>query len=449
MLKRAHANVEHQPLALLNVHSYTTLLSYIAAQDMRVTYFNCAPLQLSRTRPTRHLSGHAAVYQKCRLAATGHQIRADFHIIRHIDSIATRRRHLLITPKSFCRAGSTHIVQSAVETLPATISGDATVAEVAAILRAHREEIEASSKSSRKRRELASARNIGLQALNWLKQLGGLDEQHVVSKECCTDLGWLLVAEGNEQPMTSWFMEEGTRMLGSTLGRVARRTKASFHGSGAYGNRMRRRHDHLAALVNGQVVLSLDGTPAEAIRSLSDVASDATRLGHDDTFGQAGALTVLHKAIKNYTVSPISVSLFDEYLSMIAKMSPKLAAHWIADAKMYHPVAPDPWQMFHRMEGDMAESLRSRKKINRITWDKLGFNHIRLMFLLQLEGAVAEANAVSEVLQEHFAAVWRRRHLAIATLKKDPKLQHLIKQPDYDASSELLELRSRRRNDAS
>jgi hypothetical protein len=101
------------------------------------------------------------------------------------------------------------------------------------------------------------------------------------------------------------------------------------------------------------------------------------------------------------------------------------------------------------MEGDMAESLRSRKKINRITWDKLGFNHIRLMFLLQLEGAVAEANAVSEVLQEHFAAVWRRRHLAIATLKKDPKLQHLIKQPDYDASSELLELRSRRRNDAS
>jgi hypothetical protein len=173
MLKRIHANVEHQPLALLNVHSrrlqYTTLLSYIAAQDMRVTYFNCAPLQLSRTRPTRHLSGHAAGYQKCRLAATGHQIRANVHTIRHTNSITTRRGHLLITPKSICRAGSTHIVQSAVETLPTTISGGATVAEVTAILRTHREEIEASGKSSRKRRELASASNIGLQALNWLK----------------------------------------------------------------------------------------------------------------------------------------------------------------------------------------------------------------------------------------------------------------------------------------
>jgi hypothetical protein len=81
--------------------------------------------------------------------------------------------------------------------------------------------------------------------------------------------------------------------------------------------------------------------------------------------------------------------------------------------------------MFHRMEDDMAEHLRSRQKINRITWDKLGFNHIRLMFLLQLEGAVAEANAVSEVIQEHFAAVWRKRHSAIARIKKDPKLQQL------------------------
>jgi hypothetical protein len=93
-------------------------------------------------------------------------------------------------------------------------------------LRAHKADIEASRKSAGKRRELASTRNIGLQALDWLKQLDGLDEQNVITKECCNDLGWLLVAEGNEKVMVSWFMEEGARMAGTTLGRDARPMKA-------------------------------------------------------------------------------------------------------------------------------------------------------------------------------------------------------------------------------
>jgi hypothetical protein len=234
-------------------------------------------------------------------------------------------------------------------------------------------------------------------------------------------------------------------------------------------------------MVSGQIALSLDGTPAEAIRFLSDVVSDATRLGHGGTFGIAGALTVLHKAIRSDTVSSISVSLFDEYLSMTAKTSSKVfATEAIANAKLYHPVTPDPWQMFHLMEGYMARCLKVRQKIRLIRWDKMGFIYIRLMFILHLEGAVAEAKTMSEVLQDHFASVWRKRHSAIARIKKDPKLQQLqaqhrnavnggqpnklpkndaanddlidgfgpwIEEPDYDVSSELVELRSRRRED--
>jgi hypothetical protein len=50
------------------------------------------------------------------------------------------------------------------------------------------------------------------------------------------------------------------------------------------------------------------------------------------------------------------------------------------------------------------------------------------MFVLHLQGAVAESNAVSEVLQEHFASVWRKRHTAFARFKRDPKLQKLLAQ---------------------
>jgi CBS domain-containing protein len=123
-------------------------------------------------------------------------------------------------------------------TLPITISENATIDEVAALLRAHREEIEEFSKSPRRRRELAVTRNIGLQALTWLQQLEGLDEQHVLPKQPCLDLGWLLVAEGNEQAMISWLVEESSRVRSSQD--WVKPSRANYHDVGAIGNRTRR-----------------------------------------------------------------------------------------------------------------------------------------------------------------------------------------------------------------
>ena len=247
----------------------------------------------------------------------------------------------------------------------------------------------------------------------------------MITKECCNDLGWLIVAEGNEQPMISWFMEEGTGMLG----RFAPPTRVSYRDPGSSGNRTRRRHGLIAALVGGHSELSLDRTANHAVRCLGVVVSDAIRLGIEGTFGLAGPLTVLHRAIKNDTSPPMSAALFDEYLSMIPKASPKLAGEYIADAILYHPVAPNPSVIFHRMEEDMAQHLRARNEIPRMRWDRMGFNYIRAIFILQREGAALEANAVIQVLQEHFPRVWHKRHGAVNKLKKDPKLRHIPTRP--------------------
>ena len=143
---------------------------------MRITNFNCAPLQWTRARSTIHLSGYAAGQQNSRLALTGLLIRADVHTTCHASRVAPWKDDNLTTPKLFCRAGSTHITKSTASTLPTTLPENATVTEVARFLRAHREDIEASRKSAAGRRELARTRNIGLQALVWVQELDGLDE---------------------------------------------------------------------------------------------------------------------------------------------------------------------------------------------------------------------------------------------------------------------------------
>jgi hypothetical protein len=428
MFKRAHANVEHQPPALLKVNSSSVHHTFLVYRRLRHEGHTPQPPMATMDLCA---SNDTSLWSRCWRAKglSGHGGYSNTGTCPHYPShelfFLTRREDLLTEPKPFCRAGSTLSAKPITSTLPTTISGDAAVAEVAALLRAHREEIKASSKSARKRRELAIARNVGIQAFKWLKQLDGLDERHVITKECCNDLGWLLVAEGNEQPMISWFMEEGTGMLR----RFAPPTRVSYRDPGSSGNRTRRRHDLIAALVGRHPELSLDGTANHAVRCLGVVVSDAIRLGIEGTFGLAGPLTVLHRAIKNDTSPPMSAALFDEYLSMIPKASPKLAGEYIADAMLYHPVAPNPSVIFHRMEEDMAQHLRARNGIPRMRWDRMGFNYIRAMFILQREGAALEANTVIQVLQEHFPRVWHKRHGAVNKLKKDPKLRHIPTRP--------------------
>jgi hypothetical protein len=217
---------------------------------MRITNFNCAPLQWTRARSTIHLSGYAARLQKGCLTTTGLRTRATVRTARHIDCIATKREPIVSTPKPFSRAISSHSTVPATIALSSTIPEDATVSKVAEILAAHRENVEASSKSAIRRRELASTQKIGLQALIWLQQLDGLDEQHVIPKKLCSDLGWVLVAEGNDQPMISWLLEEGARLKSSKT--WVRPNAARYRTLDAYGNRLRRRHDQLAALMVGR-----------------------------------------------------------------------------------------------------------------------------------------------------------------------------------------------------
>jgi hypothetical protein len=111
------------------------------------------------------------------------------------------------------------------------------------------------------------------------------------------------------------------------------------------------------------------------------------------------------------------------------------------------------------------------------------------MVLLQLEGAMAEAKTIRELLQADFGNLWHIRHRIVREIKADPKLKHIlarhgkaardrqqeaslefhsnklpeehaalqeiedllaepepeIEKPDSGVTSELLEIRSRRR----
>jgi hypothetical protein len=334
---------------------------------MRVTQFNRPWRQWTCARPTIHRSGHDAGYRKGCPATTGTHTRATVHTTCHGNCVAT----FLTIPTSFRRAGSTLSAKPNTSTIPITISEDATVAKVAQLLRAHREEIEASSRSARRRREIASATNVGLQALTWVKQLDGLDDQHLIPKDFCTDLGWLLVAEGNDQLAISWYLEESFRLV-STMDYV-RPNKITYHGSDVYGCRVRRRHDLLVSLIAGHIALSLDGTPVDAIRCLGALINDSIRLGVGKALLLAGAVTALQRAVMNDRVPPYPSSLFDEFIAFNT-MSGTLthAANDITNAKMYHPVAPNPWPMFLQMEQVMADNYRWRHKINRKHWNKAG-----------------------------------------------------------------------------
>jgi hypothetical protein len=454
---------------------------------MRITNFNCAPLQWTRARSTIHLSGYAAGQQNSRLALTGLLIRADVHTTCHASRVAPWKDDNLTTPKLFCRAGSTHITKSTASTLPTTLPENATVTEVARFLRAHREDIEASRKSAAGRRELARTRNIGLQALVWVQELDGLDEQHVIPKDFCNDLGWLIVADGNEKLMISWLVVEGLRWKSSQ--KWVNITRANYRDVGAHGNRTRRRHDQLAGLISGHVQLSVDGTVDDAIKCLRVVVTYLRRFDIENTVGIAGTNMALNRATTSDTLRPGSAPLFDWYMGYLALIPDNgFRESKVVQTKLYHPTAPDPWEAYHNMRSTLSDLLKSKHKIDQAHWNKEGFFLLRLMFILHLEGAVAESNAVSEVLQENFVSVWRRRHPAIARYQQDPKLEQLraqhrnavnggrrpqhdtlepqpnklpenvaasddlldesgpgIEEPNYDVSSELLELRSRRR----
>lgn len=169
---------------------------------------------------------------------------------------------------------------------PTEITGDATVGRVARILSESRAAIEVYCTSAKKRREAATEKQIGINVVKWLRQLGGLDEHHIISQQFCRNLGWFLVAEGNEDAMISLLIEEGSSQIESAQSEKISRDR--FNAPGKDGNRIRRRHDQLSSLMAGHAALSPDGTADGAIRCLQSILAVAGRAGPNKlSFGGA------------------------------------------------------------------------------------------------------------------------------------------------------------------
>lgn len=175
--------------------------------------------------------------------------------------------------------------------------------------------------------------------------------------------------------------------------------------------------------------------------------------------------------------------------SSAAVAIPKIATENTNIAKLHHPVAPNPWPMYLRMNQDVAH-LWSLPKLKRSYYNGMGCIYFRVMLLLHLEGATTEAKAVSDVLRMNFPSVWYYRKSLAKKFNKDPKLRHIrarrgeaankdeqqyalvgldseklheddaavkeiddllaeteteVEEPDYVVSSELLEVRSANR----
>jgi hypothetical protein len=68
------------------------------------------------------------------------------------------------------------------------------------------------------------------------------------------------------------------------------------------------------------------------------------------------------------------------------------------------------------------------------SWNFYGHQLLKTMFLLRLEGAVAEAQELESFLRDELPNVWHNHHLAIGEFERDPKLQHLLHQQPIDGS---------------
>lgn len=66
-----------------------------------------------------------------------------------------------------------------------TIPANATTAQVTELLASFRSEVERTSQSKSKRRELAAREHLGARAFEWMKQLEALDQQLAISKDFC------------------------------------------------------------------------------------------------------------------------------------------------------------------------------------------------------------------------------------------------------------------------
>lgn len=313
---------------------------------------------------------------------------------------------------------------------------NATVAHVGELLASSRRKVENSDTLLYRRQELAAGEQSGSKMLPWLQQLQGLDEEHVVAKQFCVDLAWLLVVEGKADLLANWVLEEGAA-LKPHLPRTI--TREVYRGDNRLGRCIRRRHDLVSALANAHLTLSSDGTANDALRYFRAIKAATKGRGLQRTIPWAGLATCIDKHLERCTSPPCDAGLFDGFCNSLGQtMPPELAIQTSAFLQLYHPVSPNPWPALSLLKYKLDVIPIDRMKSSAVNY--WGHNLMRTCYLLRLRGAAEQAQWAEIVLRDKFKNVWHISDAAFRGFEQDPKLYHLLdqqrgrveEQPRYD-----------------
>jgi hypothetical protein len=314
---------------------------------------------------------------------------------------------------------------------PWSFPADAKTAEVVGLLASFREQVENSSKSNIKRRQLAAQEQLGKRAFEWMKQLEALDQQLAISKGFCKDLCWLLQAEGEESALVTFLLSEA-----ASLSNIPRhRLRKLYHGEDVTGYRLRRINHFLTRLLEAHILLSTDGTANDALRCLSALTDAAEEKGIFYGFEWAGACTCLQRHLTEDHCQPYDEQSLNALVKVMRKTTtPKACERNLAYLMLAHPTSPDAFRALEMIKDELKERYVYKKGQRAV--NKLGRTLLKTMFILDLQGATSEAQWARDTLHKSFRSVWANHDLIVASLRKDPKLQHLL---------EGIECRRRRR----
>jgi hypothetical protein len=217
------------------------------------------------------------------------------------------------------------------------------VKHVGTLLADFRSDVESSRQSIPDRREMAANEGLGTRALQWVRQLEGLDETHILSKQFCHDLAWSLTAEDNDLELAKWMMEEGRDVVRSMEGRIgASHFKQLYHQDDRLGNQLRRRHDLFGGIIDGRLQLSIDNNANAALQLYCAIRNAAAKFNHGRwAFSHAGAEAALRGYLHTDRCAPCDSKLFDEFCDHLKDESIERQEEIVA-LKLYHPVSPDP-----------------------------------------------------------------------------------------------------------
>jgi hypothetical protein len=128
--------------------------------------------------------------------------------------------------------------------------------------------------------------------------------------------------------------------------------------------------------------------------------------------------------------APCDSKLFDEFCDHLKDEGIEREEEIIA-LKLYHPVSPGSWLALRhwerKLEGFNPDTVKQSKQ------NYFRSILLRTMWLLSLEGAVAEVQWLENLIRDQFPGNWHNRHIVISKFERDSKTQHLQRQQPTDA----------------